>query len=322
MLIRSMVGTLAAIVLLTGACAEPESGDSISGDSTTLLLDTRARGTLDRIGDDSLLHTVRITALFPEPDGEAIPVLFADTGRDVSAGLAIIDARSDAPQLLWPDSVTRVWWSGDHALTFTTETGRGAYLVVDVHAAAVDSLAIASPPDEAPPDSTESVSLGRAQRYIDSLQAQPTGVAEPGTLQYTVTRWIPDPTRTFAAFHATARDSTGREVNPSWYITDLGTGAIERVDQVVGAAEELPANGGGWTNDHRFLFAKGATVHEVRIGRGPRASPTTAWSTWAQRLSSVVMHHRPDGRDGFTPSRKVRAPWAGRQVTPGHALWA
>ena len=265
---RWMVCLLAATTL-GGACAEPRSNDATTADTTALQLDARQRGTIDRIGDDSLLRTVRITALFPEPDGEAIPVLFADTGRGVTAGLAIVDARADAPQLLWPDSVTRVWWSGDHSLTFTTATGRGAYVIVDVHEATVDSMAIAtsSPAPEA--DSAPSVVLGRAQRYIDSLQGQLAGVSDAGALRYTVTRWLPDPSRTFAAFHASARDSTGRQVNPAWYVTEIATGAVTEVDQVIGSTEEMPAGAGGWTNDHRFLYAKGAGVHEVRVIRAP-----------------------------------------------------
>lgn len=258
-----------AVFLVALACADRESADVRASDSTSLELDARPRGTLDRIGDDSLLSTVQITALFPEPDGEAVPVLFADTGRDVTAGLAIIDARSDAPQLLWPDSVTRVWWSGDHALTFTTATGRGAYVIVDVHEATVDSLAISSPAPAPPADTMESASLGRAQRHIDSLHAQLTGETEPGTLEYAVTRWIPDPSRRFAAFHATARDSTASRVNPAWYITDLTSGVTRQVEQVIGRSEEMPAGAGGWTDDLRFLYGKGASIHEVRI-RGNR----------------------------------------------------
>lgn len=263
-LLRALV-----VILFALACAERESADIRTGDSTTFGLDARPRGTLDRIGDDSLLSTVQITALFPEPDGDAIPVLFADTGRDVTAGLAIIDARSNAPQLLWPDSVTRAWWSGDHALTFTTATGRGAYVIVDIHQATVDSLAISSPAPAPPADTMESANLGRAQRYIDSLQAQPAGETEAGTLAYTVTHWIPDPSRTFAAFHATAQDSAARRVNPAWYITHIASGVTEQVEQVIGRSEEMPAGAGGWTDDLRFLYAKGTSIHEVRI-RGKR----------------------------------------------------
>ena len=258
---------LPAAILFSGGCAEPEPADVRAADSTALALDTRQRGTLDRIGDDSLLRTVRITALFPEPDGEAIPALFADTARGVTAGLAIIDAQSDAPQLLWPDSVTRVWWSGDHALTFTTSTGRGAYVIVDVHDATVDSLAIDAPVPAPPTNTAEPASLGRAQRYIDSLHAQPGGRTGSGVLEYTVTRWIPDPTNTLAAFHATARDSTGQRVNPAWYIADTAAGVITQVDQVIGGEEEMPAAAAGWTDDLRFLYAKGPQVHEVRIHR-------------------------------------------------------
>lgn len=249
------------------ACAEPASREAGDAATSALRVDTRLRGTLDRVGDDSLLHTVRITALFPEPDGEAIPMLFADTGRNVSAALAIVDARGESPQLLWPDSVTDVWWSGDHELTFTTATGRGAYVIVDVHEAAVDSLAIATRPPRPPPDTTDVVRRGRAQRHIDSLRAQPTGTIEPGRLSYTVTRWIADPSRAFAAFHVTARDSSGRQVNPAWYITDLISGAVTLVDEIVGPAGEMPSDAGGWTEDHRFLYTKGASVHEAQVRR-------------------------------------------------------
>ena len=249
------------------ACAEPAPREASDTDTSALRVETRLRGTLDRVGDDSLLHAVRITALFPEPDGEAIPMLFGDTGRNVSAGLAIVDARGESPQLLWPDSVTDVWWSGDHELTFTTATGRGAYVIVDVHEAAVDSLAIATRPPGPRPDTTDAARRGRAQRHIDSLRAQPAGRSESGRLSYTVTRWIADPSRAFAAFHATARDSSGRLVNPAWYITDIGSGAVTLVDEIVGPAEEMPSDAGGWTEDQRFVYAKGANVHEAQVRR-------------------------------------------------------
>ena len=261
---RPIVGAALA-VLVGSACVESEPRDPVRADSAALRFDTIPRGALDRVGDDSLLQSVRITALFPEPDGEAIPVLFADTGRRVTAGLAILDKRANTPQLLWPDSVTRVWWSGDHTLTFTTATGRGAYVIVDVHAASIDSLAIAPPTPAPVPDSVASVNVGRAQRYIDSVRTQPAGVAERGSLAYTVTHWIADPEQGHAAFHVTARDSAGRAVNPAWYITDLRTGAVMLVDEVLGAAEELPAAAGGWTRDRRFIFAKGRSVYEVRV---------------------------------------------------------
>lgn len=262
------IPTAALAILVGSACPAADAPDAAPADSTAPGLETSLRGTLDRIGDDSLLQSVRITALFPEPDGEAIPVLFADTGRNVTAGLAILDARATTPQLLWPDSVTQVWWSGDHALTFTTAMGRGAYVIVNVHEASIDSLGIESQAPAPTPDSAASVSLGRAQRYIDSIRVQPTGEAGQGALQYTVTHWIADPSRGHAAFHATARDSTGQRVNPAWYITNLETGAVTLVEQVVGSADELPATAGGWTRDRRFLFAKGASVYEAKLRSG------------------------------------------------------
>ena len=253
------------------ACAEPESGSDGGVQKAVLELDARQRVTLDRIGNDSTLRAVRIRALFPEPDGEAIPVLFADTGRKISAGLAIVDARRESPELLWPDSVTRVWWSGPHELTFTTATGRDAYVVVNVHAAAVDSVAIDVPIPGPPSDTADAASRGRAQRFIDSLHVQPGGTVERGNLTYTVMRWIPDSAHRLAAFHVTARDSAGRAVNPSWYVTDIQSGTVTLIDQVIGPADEMPGDAGGWTNDQRWIYAKGATVHEVVVrARGSR----------------------------------------------------
>ena len=38
--------------------------------------------------------------------------IFADPARRISAGLAINDRQMANPQLIWPDSVTSVWWTG------------------------------------------------------------------------------------------------------------------------------------------------------------------------------------------------------------------
>jgi hypothetical protein len=226
------------------------------------------------VGQDTLTDAARIVSLHPEPDGQTVAVLFADSIRGVMAGLGIHRERAGPTQLLWPDSVTRLWWSGDHTLSFTTLTGEGVYVVVDVHdqsAEAVQQLGQTPPPTV--DDTTDRVLLGRAQVYVDSIRTQPTGVSQGGAMTYTVTTYLADPTGRFGAFRATAGDTLGRELNPTWYVTHVESGEVVLIDEIVGLASELPRDAAGWTDDGRFVYAKGSVLHEVSLETGPSHSP-------------------------------------------------
>src|SRR5688572_8897233 len=122
---------LSAFAILPAACTrdQPPPGDNAR--ETSLRVHNTQRNSFDIVGSDTLSDSTRILEIHPEQDGDALVILFADPGRRVSAGLAIVDRKMEAPQLLWPDSVTSVWWSGPHMLAFTTTTGAGIRLVVD-----------------------------------------------------------------------------------------------------------------------------------------------------------------------------------------------
>lgn len=251
-------------VLLAVGCGEPPPSDGPVA-TPELVVELRTRGSIQTVGQDTLSESVRVIGLEPEPSGESVAVLFADSGRRISAGLALAGDRSGPAPLLWPDSVTRAWWSGDHRLSFTTSTGDGVYVVVDVHdpaAAAVHRLE--QVPAEAP-DSTDPVLLGRAQGYIDSIRVQPTGVTTRGSMTYTVGELLVDPSGRLGAFRSFARDTVGRELNPAWYVMHLPSGTVALIDEIIGEASELPRAAGGWTADGRFIFAKGEFIQEASV---------------------------------------------------------
>jgi hypothetical protein len=180
----------------------------------------------------------------------------------VSSGLALNELGVDRMQLLWPDSVTNVWWSAPHAIAFTTRTGRGVRAIVDVHAESLTVLerldAGAVVPPVAPAEDAEA--RARATTYIDSLFSQVAGRATRGELTYAVTRLVPQNNGDLVAVYVLASAPDGRRSNPSWYLLDRRTDQVTRVDAVVGPEDQLPANGAGWTERGDFLYAKGLTI--------------------------------------------------------------
>jgi hypothetical protein len=74
----------------------------------------------------------------------------------------------------------------------------------------------------------------------------------------------------FGAFYAMATDSAGRRTNPSWYALEVETGAVGRIDEIVGPVGEMPERAAGWTADGRFLYAKRQTIWEARVGSSGR----------------------------------------------------
>lgn len=246
------------------ACRREDRRPGSGGGALTVT--TRQRADIRLVGQDTLSDSARIVRLIPESDGDAIAVLFADPLRQVTAGLALTDRAHSTPQLLWPDSVTSAWWSGPHAIAFSTSTGRGVRAVVDVHRASIKVIERAGERAPAPVPDVRSVSaLSRATAYVDSVYVQPTGQPQRSSLKYAVDRIIPSPGKRFAALYVVARDSAGRPMNPAWYAMDLPTGHIERIEQITGPMVELPADAAGWGNEGRFFFAKGRSVWEAEI---------------------------------------------------------
>jgi hypothetical protein len=239
-----------------------------------LQVHTTQRNSFHIVGNDTLSDSTRILEIYPEQDGDALVTLFAEPSRRVSAGLAIVDREMTAPQLLWPDSVTSVWWSGPHMLAFTTTTGAGIRLVVDIHAeqiriADTSDTSLGRPSVSAPEDSAM---MQRARAYTDSVRTQIGGIPQTSTLTYSVTRLVPSADGRLAAFHTTARDTQGRVTNPAWHVLDRETGTVTPIDQVTGPATELPEKAGQWSQSGSFFYAKGRALWEAEIVRAVRAS--------------------------------------------------
>lgn len=250
------------------ACPErPEADHTDTIPVAELEAPTSLRVMAQQIGQATLSDSARIERIFPEPDGDAIAFIVSDPAQPVEAALAIHDARMDTAQLLWPDSVTEAWWAGDHTLAFTAGTGRGAYLVVNVHAASLE--AVESPDarparSEPPADEREEELRAVAQRRIDSLHIH-RGEVPGEALTYTVVQLLESPTDPLSAFYVISRDTSGTGFNPSWWVLDNETGAIGEVDSVTGPEEELPRRAAAWTREGRFLYAKGLGIYETRV---------------------------------------------------------
>ena len=240
------------------------------------------RSTVRVLTTDTLSDAARIVRLAPEPDGRTVVVLFSDSVRGVSSGLAINELGADRMQLLWPDSVTNVWWPSPHSVAFTTRTGRGVRVVVDVHAESLTVLERlgdgAGAPAAAARDETES--RARATTYIDSVYAQAGGRATRGELTYAVTRLVPQPEGDLVAVYVIASTSDGRRSNPAWYLLDRRTQQVTRIDAVVGPEEQLPEDAAGWTDGGLFLYAKGLTIWS--------AEPTRRGLAWLQLPNPLV----------------------------------
>ncbi len=275
LLMKSSSIPLLALLATGVACQDSPDARPVSAPTVALTAHATQRASFQVVGADTLSDSTRITRIIPEPDGDGVILQFADPARRVVAGLAIVDRKMAQPQLLWPDSVTAVWWTGPHMLAFTTATGAGVRLVVDVHAATLKiadttTAGVARPPDVQAAD--ESVSQ-RATAYIDSLHLQPGGASQPGALKYSVTRLVPSPDGTMVAFYSVARDPSGALTNPSWFVLDRSSGTVAPLDRITGAATELQAEAGDWSGNTSFIYAKGRSVWEAEIQRASSTPP-------------------------------------------------
>ena len=260
--------SVASVALACGLLAACNRDDATRTErrSGSLAVTTGQRADIRVISPDTLSDSARIVRLIPEPDGDGVAILFADRERQVSAGLALIDHAHPTAQLLWPDSVTAVWWSAPHSIAFSTRTGKGVRAVVDVHKAALEVIAAGSDTVRRPaaPAHTPEALL-RATAYVDSIHVQPAGQPQRSALKYQVDRILPSPEGPLAAIYVIARDSSGRSMNPAWYAMDLPSGSIERIEQITGSATELRADAAGWGSGGHFFFAKGRSVWDAAI---------------------------------------------------------
>lgn len=278
----------AALVLSFGAVSlaacEDEPERVPTPESPAFSAPIQPRSTVRALATDTLSDAARIVRLVPEPDGRSVVVVFSDSARGVSSGLALNELGEDRMQLLWPDSVTNVWWPSPHAVAFTTRTGTGVRVVVDVHA---ESLAVIERLDDstrapaiASADETEA--RARATTYIDSVYAQAEGRATRGELTYAVTRLVPQPGGDLVAIYVIASTSDGRRSNPAWYLLDRRTQQVTRIDAVVGPEEQMPEEGAGWTEGGLFLYAKGLTIWS--------AEPTRRGLAWLERSKPLAFN--------------------------------
>ncbi len=269
----SALVSVASIMACTGDTADSASSPA---PATVLTVHATQRTLFQVVGADTLSDSARISRIIPEQDGDGVIVMFADPARRISSGLGIVDRRMANPQLLWPDSVTGAWWTGPHMLAFTTTTGRGVRLVVDVHAATLKIADTTNAGFGTPASSTavDSSLVRRARAYVDSIHVQPAGAAQGSALVYSVTRVVPSPDGTLAAFHSAARDAAGKLTNPAWFILDRSSGAVRSMDQITGPVGELASEPGAWGANTSFFYAKGRAIWEAEIQRStPAAAP-------------------------------------------------
>jgi hypothetical protein len=265
--------TVLGLGLVLACNREQKQPDAATPASTALHVNATQRNGFQIVGSDTLSDSARVLQIHPEQDGDALVTLFTDPGRRVSAGLAIVDRKMAAPQLVWPDSVTAVWWVGPHTLAFTTSTGTGIRLVVDVHAPElrVADTAVANSPRPATEPAADSAMMQRARTYTDSVRGQVGGTPQASALAYTVTRLIQSRDGRLGAFHTTARGTGGALTNPAWYAIDRESGAVTPIDQVTGPATELPASSGQWSESGSFFYAKGRALWEAEVSRDAAA---------------------------------------------------
>ena len=303
---------LPALMAASG-CAREGASDA-TPPAARLVVRTAERADARTVGADTLSDSARVLRVFPEADGDAVAFTFADPMRRVSSGLAITQRRAPTPALLWPDSVTQVWWSGPHAVAFNTGGGAAVHAVVDVHAERATVTDSATRPAAREARVAGNAPMERASAYIDSVRTQPGGRPVRSALVYRVRTIRMAPGGDLAAFYVTAADSGQRraanadgttgQVNPGWYALDVRSWAVAPIDEVVGPAAEMPESAGGWTADGRFVYAKRLTIWEAEVRKESSGAPgasDTASSTAATQAapdSAVLDSTMPDSLAG------------------------
>lgn len=262
------VTSLLVISVIAASCiGSPDDTKPPVPSALTVTADPIATVTV--IGADTLGDSAQIHHLVPEPDGRSIAFLFADPTKGITQALGIIQASGgQPPQLGWPDSVTSVWWSGPHQLSFTAGTGRGVRLVVDAHAAQLEAMEVTGAYSPPGPESSgakpNANALSRAQAFIDSVRVQPEGMPQGSTLRYRADSIIVAPGDTLAAVHVSASDIQGTKVNPAWYLVHLPSGHVQAIDSLIGRSSGLSASAAQWGPDGAFYYAKERSLWRVR----------------------------------------------------------
>jgi hypothetical protein len=271
---RNVASLLACTVLslaVTGCFDQTPEPAADTGSAVTLRVRTAERVVVREVGADTLSDSARIRRLLPEEDGEAIAIIFDDAGRGVHSALAVSDRGRGALHLLWPDSVTAVWWPGLHRLAFSTTTGERVRVVVDVHSESLELMEEASdsvPVMQAdqPATPVSGAATARATAYVDSLRAQQPGEYAPQSgLRYAVDTLVASDDGVYVAFHVTATDRAGGETNPAWYMLHVRSGVIQEVDAVTGPPGEMPAGAAAWVRPGSFMYAKGLAIWEAEV---------------------------------------------------------
>lgn len=236
----------------------------------TLGAATQPIATVAVIDADTLSDSVRILTVSPEPDGGSVAFLFADPARQITSGLALAQVSgAQQVQLVWPDSVTHMWWSKPHELSFASGTGQGVRVVIDAHAAqlaAIQGGISVRDTANTRPTKTELArrSLSRAQAFVDSIRVQPEGAPHRSTLRYSADTILLAPGDSLAAVHVMAVGPQGRQANPTWYLMYVPNGDMYPLDSLVGAPSGLMAGTGRWGGDGAFYYAKDRSIWRAR----------------------------------------------------------
>jgi hypothetical protein len=265
---RKTLGLIALISSLSGCDPSQEAASRRSISTFSAVAEPLV--TVTTIGADTMSDSAWISHIKPEPDGESVAFIFADPTKGATHALALARvAGTQTSHLVWPDSVTLVWWSGPHELRFTAGTGRGVYAIVDAHAAALEALAITDSARALPAPAPSTMqartnALARLQSFIDSLRVQPEGTPQRSVLRYRADTIIVAAGDTLAAAHVAA-DADGGSVNPAWYVVHIESGSVQPIDSLVGRATGLPRSAGGWDNSGTFYYAKERSIWRARV---------------------------------------------------------
>ncbi len=270
---------LATLATLLGCTRTPDGQeDQRSSPAGELAVSVHRLASIRTLASDTLSDSARVDTLFPEPDHRSVAFLFSDHHRGVFRGLGIINGALSQTRLLWPDSVEAVWWSAPHRLSFTSTTGQGVYVVINVHAAQLqtvrDSASIAERGGVAqtPTPVIDSTVARRLSQFVDSLHIQPEGQITRGALRYVVTATYSS-ADSLLAFQTVGVDSTGKRFNPTWYATAWRIHAIAPIDSMVGATQSMPAAAAAWRSPTAFVYTRDATLYEAQVREVPIRAP-------------------------------------------------
>ena len=265
---KGIIWLLGATVALSCTSSEEETKTSRA---STFNVAIGPFATVDVIGTDTLSDSARILELYPEPDAGSFVFRFADPGKHITSGLGIVQTSGNRQaQLIWPDSVLSVWWGSPHELGFTSGTGSGVRIIVDVHATQLEAIEASQDRGrlgvarQAAAGRSTALAVKRVQVFIDSVRVQPEGTPQHSALRYQADTATIASSINVAAVHVSAQDHEGKKSNPSWYLVHLPSGHVRPLDSLTGSSPGLPAIGGQWTGDGVFYYAKERSIWQAR----------------------------------------------------------